>query len=59
MNMPSNGLLGMAFGTIAASNVPTFFENLLTQKKLSAGMFSIHMQRGQEDGSEVRAARWR
>lgn len=44
----------MAFGTIAQSQKPTFFENLMTQKKVAAGIFSVHLTRGKEQGSEVR-----
>lgn len=51
--LPGNGLIGMAFGSIAASKVPTFFENLLSEHKLSAAIFSVHLARGQEDGSEM------
>ncbi|KAL1939923.1 hypothetical protein VTO73DRAFT_9623 [Trametes versicolor] len=52
---PNSGLLGMAFGTIAqASNrTTTFFENLLEKKALAASVFSVHMTRGKEEGSEV------
>ena len=44
----------MAFGTIAQSGSPTFFENLMAQKKVAAGIFSVHLTRGREQGSEVR-----
>lgn len=55
---PNSGLLGMAFGTIAqASNTTTtFFENLLEKKALAASVFSVHMTRGKEEGSEVSVA---
>lgn len=51
---PSDGLLGLAFGSIAQSKRPTFFENLMESKQLAAGAFSVHLARGQETGSEVR-----
>ncbi|KZT66403.1 acid protease [Daedalea quercina L-15889] len=50
---PSDGLLGLAFGSIAQSKRPTFFENLMTSKQLASGAFAVHLQRGQVDGSEV------
>ncbi|RPD78819.1 acid protease [Lentinus tigrinus ALCF2SS1-7] len=52
-DQPISGLLGLAFRTIATIQQPTFFENLLAQKKLAKSMFSMHMARGQPDGSEV------
>ncbi|KAI0355595.1 acid protease [Trametes cingulata] len=50
---PNSGLLGLAFGSIAQSGKPTFFENLLAEKKLAASVFSVHLTRGKERGSEV------
>ncbi|KAI8972245.1 aspartic peptidase domain-containing protein [Trametes punicea] len=50
---PSSGLLGLAFGSIAESGKPTFFENLLAEKKLAASVFSVHLTRGKPKGSEV------
>ncbi|KAH9847155.1 acid protease [Lenzites betulinus] len=52
---PNSGLLGLAFGTIAQAknNSVTFFENLLEQKALTASIFSVHLTRGVEKGSEV------
>lgn len=43
----------MAFGTIAQSKKPTFFENLIEQKKVAAPLFSVHLTRNQASGSEV------
>ncbi|KAF7793952.1 hypothetical protein EIP86_005076 [Pleurotus ostreatoroseus] len=51
--LPSDGLLGLAFGSIASSQEPTPFENLLAAHKLPAAIFSVHLARGQEDGSAV------
>ena len=51
---PNDGLLGMAFGTIAQSRRPTFFENLIEERQLVAPLFSIHLERQKETGSEVR-----
>ncbi|KAI0329693.1 acid protease [Cubamyces sp. BRFM 1775] len=50
---PNSGLLGLAFGSIAQSGKPTLFENLLAQKKLSASIFSVHLTRLSQRGSEV------
>lgn len=54
-DQPSDGLLGLAFGTIAQSKQSTFFENLMMQKQVAAGAFAVHLARGQATGSEVRA----
>ncbi|KAJ7733727.1 aspartic peptidase domain-containing protein [Mycena maculata] len=51
--LPNDGLLGMAFGTIAQCGEPTFFENLMENGMLPAPMFSVHLARNQESGSEV------
>lgn len=51
---PSDGLLGMAFGSIAQSKQPTFFEKLIEGKKLAAPLFSVHLTRNRAEGSEVR-----
>ena len=50
---PNSGLLGMAFGSIAQSGKPTFFENLLAQKRLAQSVFSVHLTRTRETGSQV------
>lgn len=50
---PSSGILGMAFGTIAQSKQPTFFENLVRGKKVASPLFSVHLSRGSQRGSEV------
>ena len=54
MEYPSSGLLGLAFRSISRMNAPNFFENLLSARKLATGIFSIHLTRGQEDGSQVK-----
>jgi hypothetical protein len=76
---PNNGLLGtfcvsrrpltdirsgLAFGTIATSKLPPFFENLLSQRKVRAPYFGVSLARGKNSGSElcvgcVNKARWR
>src|ERR1700683_102971 len=50
---PNDGLIGLAFGTIAQSKKPTFFENLIKEKKVAAPLFSVHLTRNQASGSEV------
>jgi len=52
---PNDGLIGMAFGTIAQSRQPTFFENLIRERKLAAPLFSVHLSRHEERGSSVRS----
>ncbi|EAU91285.2 pepsinogen A [Coprinopsis cinerea okayama7 len=50
---PNDGLLGLAFGTISQTNKPTFFENLIRRKHVGLPLFSIHLARNQQSGSEV------
>ena len=50
---PISGLVGLAFGSIAKSGQPTFFENLLAQKQIPYSLFSVHLTRMQETGSQV------
>ena len=35
----------MAFGSIAQSRSPTFFESLVAQRKVPAPLFSVHLPR--------------
>jgi hypothetical protein len=49
----NDGLFGLAFGTIAQSRSPTFIENLIKARKIRP-LFSIHLTRGVEKGSEAR-----
>jgi len=51
-DFPSDGLLGLSFGTIARSRSPTFVENLVKAKKIRP-LFSLHLTRAQEVGSQV------
>lgn len=51
---PNDGLIGMAFGTIAQSRQPTFFENLIKERgKIAAPFFSVHLSRHEERSSSV------
>jgi hypothetical protein len=61
---PSDILSGLAFGTIANSKQPPFFENLLSSRKVRAPYFGVSLARGKGLGSEmcvgcVNKARWR
>ncbi|KAJ6593840.1 aspartic peptidase domain-containing protein [Mycena capillaripes] len=51
--LPNDGLLGLAFSSIAQSGKPTFFETLIAKGMLPAPMFSVHLSRNQADGSEI------
>ncbi|KAH8828296.1 acid protease [Flagelloscypha sp. PMI_526] len=53
LDLPSDGLIGLAFGTISRSRRPTFFENLILQEKIQDPVFSVHLTRHQESGSEA------
>ncbi|KAI9510934.1 acid protease [Russula earlei] len=52
-SQPNDGLIGMAFGTIAQSHQPTFFESLIKERKLAAPFFSVHLSRHEKRGSSV------
>ncbi|PCH36162.1 acid protease [Wolfiporia cocos MD-104 SS10] len=52
-DQPSDGLLGLAFGTIAQSKRPTLFESLMLSKQVTAAAFSVHLERGHEEGSAI------
>ncbi|CAD6586459.1 MAG: hypothetical protein CYPHOPRED_003543 [Cyphobasidiales sp. Tagirdzhanova-0007] len=41
----SDGIMGMGFQSIAASGMPTWFENLVSSKALASNVFSVHLQR--------------
>ncbi|KAK0455067.1 aspartic peptidase domain-containing protein [Armillaria borealis] len=50
---PNDGLLGMAFGSIARCKQPTLFENMMAAGLVEARMFSVHLTRKREKGSEA------
>ncbi|KAI0066077.1 acid protease [Artomyces pyxidatus] len=52
-SQPNDGLLGMAFGTIAEAGTTTFFENLIKSRIVGVPKFSVHLTRRQAQGSEV------
>ncbi|KAJ7647390.1 aspartic peptidase domain-containing protein [Roridomyces roridus] len=53
LGLPTDGLMGMAFSSVAQSGERTFFENLLYNNMLPARIFSVYLARNQEDGSEL------
>lgn len=52
-DFPNDGLIGLAFGSIAKSRSRTFFENLILQGQVKRRLFSVHLTRKQKSGSEV------
>ncbi|KAF7376093.1 Acid protease [Mycena sanguinolenta] len=48
-DLPNDGLLGLAFSTVAQSGKPTFFENLIA--KGLTPMFSMHLARHHDDSA--------
>ncbi|KAG8952196.1 hypothetical protein FRC04_004903 [Tulasnella sp. 424] len=52
-NSPCDGLIGMAFSSVATSGQPTFFENLIKANKVAAPIFSLHLTRHQSTGSTL------
>ncbi|KAJ7132811.1 aspartic peptidase domain-containing protein [Mycena crocata] len=51
--MPNDGLIGMAFGTIAQSGKPTYFETLIERDMIPSPLFSVYLSRKQEIGSSL------
>ena len=52
-SLPSDGLIGLAFPSIAQTKQPTVLENLYMQGQIKTPTFSVHLERGHEQGSEV------
>ncbi|KAG8874833.1 hypothetical protein FRB97_005629 [Tulasnella sp. 331] len=50
---PNDGLIGMAFSSIASCGEPTFFENLISSSRIAAPLFSVHLARSQSRGSQL------
>lgn len=46
--LPCDGLMGLAFSTIATSGAPTFFENLITSNSVPNPFFSFYFQRARD-----------
>ncbi|GAA6002934.1 hypothetical protein JCM10207_001904 [Rhodosporidiobolus poonsookiae] len=53
-SLPSDGIMGMAFSTIASSGAPTFFENLITQGSVSQQVFSYYMTRASDSTTKTK-----
>ncbi|KAJ7262240.1 aspartic peptidase domain-containing protein [Mycena haematopus] len=47
--LPNNGLVGLAFSTVAQSGKPTFFDNLIAEG--ISPMFSLHLARHNDDSA--------
>ncbi|BGP16921.1 hypothetical protein JCM10213_007366 [Rhodosporidiobolus nylandii] len=52
--LPSDGIMGMAFSTIATSGAPTFFENAITQGAVSQQVFSYYETRASDSTSKAK-----
>ncbi|KAG2747390.1 acid protease [Suillus brevipes Sb2] len=50
---PISGYLGLGFSSIATSQKPTFFENLIIQERIEAPFFSVYLTRGKASGSKI------
>ncbi|XP_062282625.1 pepsin A-like [Scomber scombrus] len=51
--MKADGILGLAFQSLASDNVVPVFDNMVSQGLLSQPMFSVHLSGNSEQGSEV------
>ncbi|KAF9263421.1 acid protease, partial [Marasmius fiardii PR-910] len=49
----NDGILGLAFSTIAQCHEHTIVENAILQKQVKVPIFSVHLERGRQDGSEL------
>ncbi|BGP00205.1 Cathepsin D [Rhodotorula toruloides ATCC 204091] len=47
-SLPSDGICGLAFSTIATSGAPTVFENAITEKIVSNPYFGFYLQRASD-----------
>ncbi|KAI4528633.1 acid protease [Schizophyllum commune Loenen D] len=52
-SLPSDGLIGLAFPSIAQTKQPTVLENLYMQGQIKTPTFSVHLERGHDQGSEL------
>ncbi|KAL1744666.1 aspartic peptidase domain-containing protein [Schizophyllum fasciatum] len=52
-SLPSDGILGLAFPSIAQTKERTVLENLYMQGQIKTPTFSVHLTRGHESGSEL------
>ncbi|GAA5952808.1 hypothetical protein JCM3765_002971 [Sporobolomyces pararoseus] len=53
-SLPSDGIMGMAFSTIASSGAPTPFENMISNSLVSNPYFGIYYQRARDLSSQSR-----
>ncbi|GAA5861996.1 hypothetical protein JCM5353_000387, partial [Sporobolomyces roseus] len=53
-SLPSDGILGMGFSTIASSGAPTVFENMISNSLVSNPYFGVYFQRARDLTSQSR-----
>ncbi|GAA5910429.1 uncharacterized protein JCM6883_003004 [Sporobolomyces salmoneus] len=53
-SLPSDGIMGMSFSSIASSGAPTPFENMITNSLVSNPYFGIYFQRARDLTSQSR-----
>ncbi|XP_060931023.1 pepsin A-like [Limanda limanda] len=52
-NMKADGILGLAFQSIASDNVVPVFDNMIKQNLVSQPLFSVYLSSNDQQGSEV------